>query len=238
MSFIEAVKTTVGRFGSRLARLEERVGRSVRDDSAIDAGSGGTPPGILPYHYASQEDLAFVVITSVVQADGSFNAKRYTPTIVGAGTLAQDDEQTDNLKVFPIGGATPFHSSSGFVRYCGQIGTPPGTALWLTMHGNWNGFRARLTDAPDTNEAYAWTQVGHVAAITTPLTNTIGTPQLGRAWDYSYFSKEPTSSIPQSDRNSYPLSATGPIVTLHWDPVNSRMFFYARREIMTDPTCV
>jgi len=225
--WIQQTRDTIVLHDRRLEQIERKLGIDARGLAAEAAGSGSLSSAVSSWlTHASQEDLAYVLITGGPSGDGYFTARRQMPT--PARTVIDDDELTDTLKVYPVGGATPFKGAAGFVRYSGLIGSPA-EPLWLTLVGEWSGFLAKLTDAPDASESYAWQQVG-TAPFTTPLTHAFGSPTpLGRALDYSFRSKDP--DIPSSARANF---AANTVVPLRWDPVASRMFFFGRREPLSE----
>ena len=224
MGFLEDSEAFAAKTDTRLDAIEKIISELRRNKVVDPEQSGALSTAMVPWH--AQEDQAYVVITAGPLGDGYFTARRQMAN--PSRQMIDDEEMTEELKVYAAAGATLFKGAAGFVRYSGLIGTPP-EPLWLTSVGEWNGFLAKLTDAPDADEAYAWTQVG-TAPFRPPLTNTSGgASPLGRALDYSHRARDP--DLTSDDRASW-LANTPHL--MRWDPVAQRMFFYGRREALSE----
>lgn len=226
MGFIEDTRDFSKSASARLDKLEKTLADLLRN-RVVDpqASASASIAGSAWLSLASQEHWALVVIKSGPDSDGYYLARIQEGR--PDGTVIDDDELADLIRVCAFG-ATPFIEAAGLARYCGMFGTPQ-KPLWVLGWGEWCGFKAKLIGAPDANESYAWQQVDN-APFWTPLTDTSGgsTP-LGRAWDYSYRSRDP--DIPQSARINF---LTDTPFEMRFDPIARRMHFFGRREPDTD----
>lgn len=223
-----AVKVATRALRRDLDALKREVATLKRQQRSDTVGSSQAGAGGSYLRLASPVHVEYVRISGPKDAAGWWPAKRQMGT-AAINSVIDDDELTQIFKVFPVGGASPFVEAAGHIILWDALGTPPEN-YWQTLSGEWMGFPAKLTTGvPDTSESYTWQQIG-TAPYRQALSETSGTPALGRAWDYSYFSRDPAA--PQTARVSYPANQP---IWLFRDPLNNRMAFYARRELDSGP---
>lgn len=183
-----ASRTSILDLQRRIKVLEEIIGRGSTSNRAI----------------YSQMELVHARCTAVVGSPSS-GIYTFVPLEFNASSAWVDDtEDATPINVMAGPASIPFVGARCWVML---IAVHDGVGHWITVNGECNGFRAKLTSAVDGSHTYQWTQVDN-APGTAALTHATGT--LGRC-------KDAASGAYSGDVTARIAIPTNTEVTLHWN---------------------
>lgn len=170
----------------------------------------------------------FMLLVEIIPDGSTLKAR---PLIWDATTNGFRDDPPHPLRTIDAGpGGQLFSGARGYARRgpWNRVQNP-GRSELIAVAGEFHGFLAKLTSAPDAEWSYTWQQVG-VPDYFVPLADT--NAGLTRAYDHAYYGRDP--DVPLAQR--VPL-AQDTVVALRWDPERQHLFFIGAPEPTSGP-CV
>jgi len=190
-----AARTAILALQKRLTLLEDLIGKGAPLNRAL----------------YSQMEIVHVRVTAIVGSavDGICTV---VPLEYDGTDWVDDTEDATAFNVMCGPGAIPFVGCRCRVMLVAVIA---GVGKWITVGGECDGFRAKLTGTVDGSYTYPWTQVDN-APGTSALTHATGS--LGRCLDKA-------SAAYDSNITSRVAIPTNTEVTLHWNYTSGKFEF-------------